>query len=426
MGYFEHLLTSKGLSTAARRLRALLRQVGPTTTRMRRTLDAYLDVTAAYHVRPTFPTPAVVVDRHPRIIRHLVERGAEIAIHGLDHVDYARLPPEEQVRHMREAVRRFQSRKIPFYGFRAPYLRWDGSLLDALRSLRIGYDSSAAVFWKVLKEPLTPEAEARLQRVLDFYAPLSAEEEPVLPFWERDVLRLPVSLPDDEILVDRLGSSAAEIGEVWQRILALTHRRGELFVLQLHPERFFICREGLNVLLNTARSQNPPVWIAPLAEIAQWWRRKSSIHVSVSALGPRLWRIQVSGRGQVGLLVRGASTDPPGEPWHDPWDFVSAQDVRIHSPARPTIGVAPNTHPQVVRFLRDLGYIVENACADHVVLIEERTWSSAVRGRLLSQLRESHVPQVRLNPWPGPYRSALAITGDLDVLTWWDVLSRVR
>ena len=426
MSYFSHLLSSKGASTAFRRLRAILRQVGPTSTRMARTLDAYMDLLDQFDVKPTFPTPAAVVYRHPDVIHHLLKRGAEIAIHGYHHVDFTTLTPDQQRAQVSEAVRRFRKRNVPFEGFRAPYLRWDDSLIQILREEHFSYDSSLSIFWDVLPDSVPPQAEARLARVLNFYDPLPADEVPSLPSWEGNLLRLPVSLPDDEILVDRLGmEDGIEIGDVWRSILQQTYARDELFVLQLHPERFHTCRVGLRILLEDARRRNPPVWIAPLAEVAQWWRQKQQVSVRVLPAGPRAWRLEVPDNGDVTLLARGVECDEVCTPWADPWQRVEGHRVTVYSATRPTVGLSAGVPDGLVRFLRDLGYIVEPATSEHVFIIDETSWSPEVRAHVLERLANSHVPLVRLNRWPGQHRSALAVTGDLDALTWFDFLYRV-
>ncbi len=426
MSFLRHLITSKGVTTAARRFLAIARQVGPTRGRMARTLDAYLDLTAAFDVRPTFPTPAAVVYRHPRLMKHLVTRGAEVAVHGNHHVDFTHLSPQEQEAHLQEAARRFRARGIPFVGFRAPYLRWDDALVDALDRQGFAYDSSLSIWWDVLDEPLSPQAEARLGRVLEFYDPLLADATPSLPTWEGNLVRLPVSLPDDEILVDRVGMrDSIRIGDVWRAILRQTYERDELFVLQLHPERFTTCAQGLRLVLEDARNRKPPVWIAPLEEVARWWRHKQHLDVRVLPAGPQTWQIQIPENDQVALLVRNVRCDAACQPWDEHWQHLPGPRVTVHSPSRPTIGITPQVPDALVRFLRDLGYIVEPATPEHVYVVDETEWSPAISQRLLRRLSDSRVPLVRLNRWPGTYRSALCITGDLDAVTWWDFAYRL-
>ncbi|NPA90795.1 MAG: polysaccharide deacetylase family protein [Chloroflexi bacterium] len=425
MGYLEHVRTSKGLSTAWRRARALVQQVGPTTQRMNRTLDAYLSLLDAFHIHPTFPTPAAVVHAHPSTTRELRSRGVEIAVHGYHHVDYTTLSPAEQEVHIEKAVTYFREQGLPLIGFRAPYLRWNTSLLDVLARHRFVYDSSLSVYWDVVDMPIPPDAHARLQRVVHFYRAQDAASEPVLPSWHGNLLLLPVSLPDDEILVDRLGLSGEAVGRVWSRILARTHEQGELFVLQLHPERFGACRDGLAHLLQEAQALSPPVWIAPLEEIARWWRSRTQLSLTLRAAGPHTWELAIPNAQRVGLLVRGVRTEPASTQWMGEWQWVSHPRVRIHSPARPTVGLGPQVPPDLARYVRDLGYLTEPVTAEHVIVLEESEGDAAARARVRAQLEESRVPLIRVNPWPGNSRSALAVTGDLDVLTWWDFLARL-
>jgi hypothetical protein len=56
----------------------------------------------------------------------------------------------------------------------------------------------------------------------------------------------------------------------WVTMLDATHVRGELLVINLHPERFALCRPALVALLEAARAKN--VWCARLDEIARGWR----------------------------------------------------------------------------------------------------------------------------------------------------------
>ena len=146
----------------------------------------------------------------------------------------------------------FGSQHIPFTGFRAPYLRWSNGLLAALAAAGLTYDSSQPILWPVVATAaLSAEQRQALDTLLAFDRPAPAETTPALPFWVGDLLELPVSFPDDEMLVERLRLRDAEtIAQHWIAAFNQCHARGELFVLQLHPERFPLCAAALERLLD--------------------------------------------------------------------------------------------------------------------------------------------------------------------------------
>src|SRR5947208_9149125 len=95
-------LRSRGpLGSAARTARVLSR-FGATTSAMERRLDRYDAITSEFGIRPTWPTTASVLARHPEVVRRYVERGAELAVHGLVHGDHAALDRRQQ----RDAIAR--------------------------------------------------------------------------------------------------------------------------------------------------------------------------------------------------------------------------------------------------------------------------------------------------------------------------------
>ena len=422
MSYLKHLLVSKGWRTAWERGMAIARQLGPTETRMARTLTAYLNLLADFDVRPTFPTPATVVARHPRLIAYLHAQGAEIAIHGDVHVDMQALSPEEQRRHIRQAVARFRAHGLPVHGFRAPYLRWNPTLLEALREINV-YDSSLAVYWDAVPT-LDTFAHQRMRRVLLFYGAQTLSPWPLYPVQQQGVLRLPVSLPDDEMLVDRLGwRDSAAIAGVWHHMLTTTHRQGGLLVLQLHPERFFTCADALRQVLIAARTLRPPVWITTMQAVAAWWQARAQAVVKVQPTNGG-WHITVEGLANASLLVN--ATLPPGhERWDDHWYHVPGPEVTLYSPRRPTIGVTGQVPQAGVEALRAAGYIVEPATGQQALVLDTPTWTPAVQAEVWHRVHTHVSPLVRIAPWPDGARCALCITGDLDAVTWWDFLSRL-
>jgi len=274
----SHLVRSKGWAHLPRRAVMLLRRQGVTPRRIMAALEDYAMVLSRYHVHATFPTTAAVFLRHPEPVQQLAAVGHEIALHGYHHVDHSLLTPTQQEAEVRQGQAAFASAGIWVSGFRAPYLRVNDSLLAVVASAGLTYDSSQATFFPVLDEArLSETARTVLRAVLDFYRPDDADTVPSLPHrLPNGLVEIPVSLPDDEILVDRLKWDVALVGETWQRMLTIVRSRNELLTLQLHPERALLCADALDRLLAWARTQEPPIWIATLAEVAAWWQERTS------------------------------------------------------------------------------------------------------------------------------------------------------
>ena len=282
-----HLIRSKGPFALFRRGYAIASRVGVTAGAMDRALTGFAELAARYGARVTFPVTALTLDRHPGVLRALRGDGAtvELAIHGHRHIDYSLLPVAALAGEIDRAAAIFRAQGIPFVGFRAPYLRWNADLLAALEHAGLAYDSSQPILWPVIEAAaLEPAQQAALQTLLDFDRPQPAETTPALPFWAGEagkLLEIPVSFPDDEMLVERLRlTDAGQIAAYWIAAFEQCHARGEAFVLQLHPERFPLCAAALERLLDHVERLGPAVWRASLSDVAAWWR---SQHGSATA-----------------------------------------------------------------------------------------------------------------------------------------------
>src|SRR6267143_1290979 len=89
-------LRSRGPLGSATRTAQVLSRFGASTTSMLHRLDRYAEIVGALGIRPTWPTTASVLARHPRLLRRQADRGAEIALHGLVHGDHAVLDRAQQ------------------------------------------------------------------------------------------------------------------------------------------------------------------------------------------------------------------------------------------------------------------------------------------------------------------------------------------
>jgi len=424
--YTGHLLRSKGPWQAVERLASITRRLGPTSHKMEHILAEYIDTLRAFESRPTFPTPARIAARHVPAMRRLAAAGVDIAIHGDVHIDYSLCPADKQTAQLQQAAERLREAQIPFSGFRAPYLRWNQATMEAVRRAGLAFDSSLALYWDTaLTQPLPPKEEKSWQLLLAFYNPLDANRYPALPFWENGLLRLPVSLPDDEMLLERAGLPDGEgLAAPWLHILAETARQGGLFVLQLHPERFLTAAGALRLVLTAAQTYRPAIWLATLAEITAWWQRREKATFQVEPVGDG-WQVTAQAEDDVTIFGRNVATNVPQEAWADGWHAVEAQSFRVTGPARPTIGVSKTAPPALVAFLREQGYWLETATSAHQLVLGDTYFAAADRLPLLRKIEAADTPLLRFGRWPRRFHSALAVSGDLDSFTWWDYFDRV-
>lgn len=428
-----HLLRSKGLWHLPRRLFSLTRRLGITTARFETSLDAIAAVLAHHQVAAAFPTTAAALERHPAPLQRLAARGIELAIHSYHHIDLSLQPPAAQRDQLLRARRAFEQCQIPVAGFRAPYLRWNNDLRRLLFAQGFSYDSSACALWPVLSA--SQAAVPTIQTALAFYRPLDAGHAPVLPrLLPEGLVEIPVSLPDDEMLVDRLNLPVEQIAAIWTDMLRASHQAGELLTLQLHPERGSVCAPALDALLSAARALQPHVWIATLAQTAEWWRIRPQCQIRLQEAGVDRWQVQVEAPAAARVIAQGSLHIEPAEAAPSgalsAWPFaapVQASQFTVHSPQRPFVGIAPGSAPELLGFLRQQGYIVEISAnaASYPVHFDWPAFDPAAQGRaVVAAVEAPTAPLLRFSRWPHAARSALVISGDIDALTLWDYLRR--
>ena len=238
---------------------------------------------------PTFPTPGGVVERNRRFIRRLQDLGAEIAVHGYEHLDLAVYPPVQAREQLQKAIDAFARHGIEVHGFRCPYLACTDGLLDALPAGMFEYSSNKAMWWDVISHSSDRPAVV-FDTLYQFYRPESALEATCLPRTRTNLLEIPICLPDDLQMHDGLNLDSEAMALIWGRMLNETHRRGEMCVLQFHPEISSDCAQSFLALLDQARQLRPAVWVCRLRDISAWWREKSAFeaHVVETALGLRI------------------------------------------------------------------------------------------------------------------------------------------
>src|SRR5262249_49861382 len=149
-------LRTKGPRSFARRLWTVFTRFGLSEARTRQALHAMVSALEAHHAAPTFFIPAAVLHRHPALIEEIAQCGAEIGIHGYVHNDYRTLSPRDQYKQTAQAISIFERARIPYRGFRNPYLGWTEAALDTFAALGFAYESNEAILHDVIDVDCIP------------------------------------------------------------------------------------------------------------------------------------------------------------------------------------------------------------------------------------------------------------------------------
>ena len=333
----------RGAGGAAARARSIVARFGVTANPMEERLRRFDELTAEFGVRPSWAITACILDRNRRAMQRFAERGVEFAIHGLVHDDHSRARWTSSAP-ASPARRNCSARAgVPYRGFRCPFLRGNSATDEVVRDMGLLYHSTQPVVFDTAPA-LGARAEEAFRRTLRhlYSSAVDADAVAVRPSLRSGVIHIPVALPDDEIMVERLRLDEAQQTAVWLATLHATWARGELFTVQLHPERTDECAAALAATLGEARARRPAVWIATLERIAEWWRRRARTRLEVMPLEDGRYRVRMEGDPAATLLVRGL----PGvdaEPWHGADRVARAAEFEVAADRKPVVGVSART-----------------------------------------------------------------------------------
>ena len=421
---------TRGLRNLLSRIGTVYSRFGFSSKKFQRILNQYCSLTQELGCRPTFSLTAVILKRHPELIREIRKYGVEFAIHGYIHTDHGVMSYPEQKKHFSRAIKVFNRFEIPFTGFRAPYLRINDNTFQAITDLDFLYDSSNSVNWDVVDSTeLTEEARREYQRVLDYYSCPSAQKTLVLPRIINNFIEIPVSMPDDEIMMERLGiTDLKKMTKIWGAVLQNSYASGELFTIQLHPERISYFEKTLANIINDSKKYNPPVWLATLGEISDWWRERGDFQFKIESDSDGKYKIKAECSERATILVKNAGVNVPVKEWFGGYQTVNSRDFVLESTGRPTIGVKPDSSPEAVQLLRNEGYIVElgERSNDYAVYLDDlEHFDKADEKALSNKIEQLDAPLIRYWRWPAQARSAVSVTGDIDSITLADFILRI-
>lgn len=432
-------IKTKGAHNFARRLWTVFARFGFSDARSRRTLLSILATVRQHGGNPTFFIPAVVLRRHPELINEIALCGAEIGIHGYVHNDYRSLSDASQHQQTQQAMAVFDDVHLPFQGFRNPYLGWTEDAVRSFATLGFGYDSNEAIVHDVVNlAELTPTIRSGWVKSLALFQAIAPSAYTLRPHFEGDLARIPTSIPDDEMLYDRLRiTDQPKLGNIWCEVMSRVYALGGIYVLNLHPERGVLCRPALAQLLSFSQQQALPVWVASLHDIAMWWRERSAFRFSFTPTGEASWSVMATCSARATVLARRLTVDGAAmDEWMGEESSVTGRQFTAHAATCPCIALSPQTSREVEDFLCEQGYPVlraEPAAAPGYSLYLDmpdglgkiREEQIAQRSALIADIEALDKPLLRFGVWPDGARAALSITGDIDSITIQDFFLRI-
>jgi peptidoglycan/xylan/chitin deacetylase (PgdA/CDA1 family) len=404
MRFLRHFVTTKGPMHAAERTAEVVRRFTFGARRFDRTMDVLLEDFERTGTRMTFFVTAGYIHRHHQRIRRLRDRGHEIASHGLYHSRMDLLDGRRQLEVLEESHRRLSQAGFHVLGFRAPYLNFDAATGEALQTSPFRWTSLEIVFWNH-GTLVSPE----VQRLQGLYHFSTADTRLSSPVFRGEVVELPVTAPDDEILIERCRvADAGRIFEVWRQVFDEVTANGELYHLLFHPERYGICRDAVRRLLALAGDRQGSLWRPTLGEAAAWWRRRSG------------WTATF-GAGNVMVEAPAEAWFTGAERWLEGCDGGSWRfrgDV-------PRVCLGRDATDELARWLQLEGYLVQRTGeAGPGVRLERTALEPGAERQLLAELEAADPPLPRLERWPRPCTAAMAVSADICAIDLRDFVDR--
>jgi hypothetical protein len=195
------------------------------------------------------------------LLRSLVETGFEVGVHGLYH-DGRDLESVGRLTERLPAMRAYAERWHAV-GFRSPATQ---RIWECMPRLGFDYDSSYPD-----SDPFEPQAGGCCSW---------------LPFFNENLVELPITLAQDHTLFTILGHTDES---AWLQKAEHIRRRGGMSLLITHPDYTVDqpVAAAYSRFLATMRDQ-PGVWCALPREVSAWWRRRAASRIAPAADG---WRV---------------------------------------------------------------------------------------------------------------------------------------
>ncbi len=409
------------------RVYSISKHYGLDVHKYKRSLLDFINLMKKYNFKPTLPVTAIVLEKNPNLFHYLQSLGVEFAVHGYLHIDYSNMDKDTLFAHLKNAKEIFQRNNISFSGFRYPYLRKDKEKINFLAKSGFEWDSSQVVSWFFYKKDIFPEnIWKNYQRILATYEPIDNETFFTLPYFIDGMVEIPVSVPDDEILIERLRlHDGGYVQSIWENMFHETIRNREMMILQVHPERFYNYRFALEHLLNLS-SLNKDAWTASLGEIAEWWKERNNFQFQVKKISNNRFRVLSNTTERATILIKNGLLNSRRK--MDNYTIITGNHWEISSPVQPVIGVDPDSNMKIMQFLKEEGFpceIISDSSLQYAFSINHRgklTYKD--KRHYLDSINNCPNPVFRFWRWPYNNKACFAVTGDIDSVNIWDFFTR--
>ena len=139
---------------------------------------------------------------------------------------------------------------------------------------------------------------------------------------DKDIVVLPRTQRDDINHLKRADVPLHEIIAAMRGELSMVVEEGALGMLSIHSRNFAkdsLMSQAVPAYLLALAELRPRVWLATGGEVADWWRKRENVKVSLNALGKR-YEIEISNLGE---------------------DSVEGATAIVYHPRAATVTVAP-------------------------------------------------------------------------------------
>ena len=428
--YLKFVFKTKGFLGFFIRAGMLIRRFDLSGNKMKKAVSQIQHLGKRYRYKPALIIPSVVLRRHRKFFSLLSNDGLEFCAHGYVHKDFKAMSLGQQVSQIRMAKKVFEDLGIPVYGFRSPYLSRNCFTTEAIQKNNFLWESNETLIWKdYLDSQRVKQHGLMIDATHLLYGPLKAQENIVIPRLLGGVVCIPVTLPDDEMLIDRYRVGDSNVVEkIWTDILEKTRERGEIFVLQLHPERFAICKDAMEGLLNKALRPEQGIWVTGMKQIAEWWKEKNQFEFSFQSKFQKGYLVRCKCTDRAVILCRNDSSKASQTSFYRDYHTIEEREFFIESgDLKPCIGVCPQCSEKLSDFLKSEGFaweVSQDSSRYSLFLKGYTTFDRKDEKALLNRIEESTKPIVRYWRWPQGKRSVFVTSHDLDCLTLTDFLLR--